>query len=206
MNRKSEFPKENRRQDMDWDNLPIILIVIAAILICTLAWNLGQLKADKMEELPSLTAEPIAIEEPAEEEELIEEKVEIEEKAEPKLTDRDMIAMIVMGESRGEKFIGKVAVAAVVINRSRERGMTIEEVCTEEDQFVYPYYGTVSLSCYEAVDYAMEHMSLFPKNMLYFRNTMYHEKLGIPYTQIGGHYFSTEGEPEWEIETLGEKD
>ena len=62
---------------MDWDNLPIILIVIAVILICTLIGNIGQLKADEMEELPSLTAEPIAIEEPTEEEELIEEKIEI---------------------------------------------------------------------------------------------------------------------------------
>ena len=197
----------NIANGVDWETLPIVFLIILLILIATLAYNIKEAMIESREDLPQLEAVPIEQEEETpDKEEVFEETVTLEEEAEPRLSDRDIIAMVVMAEAGGEKFVGKVAVAAVVINRSRERGMTIEEVCTEEDQFVYPYYGTVSLSCYEAVDYAMEHMSLFPKNMLYFRNTMYHEKYGIPYTQIGGHYFSTEGEPEWEIETLGEKD
>lgn len=204
MKKESELSKKHNKDGMDWDNLPIILLCIGAILLLTAFWNIRKLEEEKLQDIPELKSEPIVTEET--EEELIEETVEIEEKCEPRITERDMIAMVVMGESRGEKFIGKVAVAAVVLNRSETRKMSIEGVCSEEGQFVYPYYGTVSVSCYEAVDYAMEHRDVFPKNMVYFRNTMYHQDFGIPYTQIGGHYFSTEGEPEWDMETLGEKD
>lgn len=154
------------------------------------------------EELPEVKALPIEKRAPK----LIIEEYKLEEKAEPQISERDMMAAVVMAESGGEKFIGKVAVAAVILNRSKVRGISIPDIITETDQFVYPYYGTVSTACYEAVDYALEHRDLFPVNMIYFRNTKFHENFGEPYLQIGGHYFSTDGEPEWELETLGKKD
>lgn len=203
MKKESEFPRNHRKEGMDWENLPIILLVIGAILLLTAFWNFKKLEEEKLEDLPALTSEPIAIEEP---EEVIEvETVVIEEKCEPRFTERDMIAMVVMAESGRERFIGKVAVAAVVLNRSDLWNKSIEEICSQEGQFVYPYMGNVTYSCYEAVDYAMQHRDMFPMNMLYFRNTMYHD-FADPYIQIGNHYFSTDGAPEWELETLGEKD
>lgn len=203
MQKKSKFPIE-KKNVADWDALPIVLLLIGLILAVA---GLRGLKGYLEEKVytPGLTAYPIESS-GREEEELETGTVAIEEQAAPEISDRDIIAMVVMSEAGGEKFIGKVAVAAVVLNRASESGMTIEEVVTQENQFVYPYYGTVSAACYEAVDFAMRDRDLFPRNMLYFRSFKYHEDLGTPYIQIGGHYFSTEGEPEFDIETLGPKD
>lgn len=200
MRKPSEYPI--KKNGPDWDTLPIVLIIIGLILAVTGLYNLEQY-CESIVELPELKAEPIVVEKT---EEIIEETVVVEEQAEPRIPDRDILAMVVMAEAGGEKFIGKVAVAAVVLNRASMWDMTIGEVATQEDQFVYPYYGTVSVACYEAVDYAMQNRDLFPSNMLYFRNFKYHENIGEPYIQIGGHFFSTEKEPEWELENLGERD
>lgn len=195
MVKKSDFPKRNT--DLDLDSFPIILAAVVGILIITALYGLNA----RAEETDKLKAEPIP-----EKVEIIEETVVIEEKAEKEtISDRDILAMVVMAEAGSEKFIGKVAVAEVVLNRARADQMTVEEVVTSPSQFSYPYYGTVSLACYEAVDYAMDHRNLFPRNMLYFRNTKYHN-FGTPYEQIGNHYFSTEGDAEWDNETLGKKD
>ena len=136
-----------------------------------------------------------------------------EEPEEPvyKMTDRDYVAAVVMAEARGEKFIGKVAVAAVILNRAEEWNKTIQQIVEAEGQFAYPYTGVISASAYEAVDFALENRDLFPKNMLYFRSGHYHENNNPyidyhDYIQIGGHYFSTDGISEWDMENLGEKD
>lgn len=129
----------------------------------------------------------------------------------PLMTDRDYMAAVVMTEARGEKFIGKVAVAAVILNRAEEWNKTIQQIVEAEGQFAYPYTGVISASAYEAVDFALENRDLFPKNMLYFRSGHYHENNNPyidyhDYIQIGGHYFSTDGISEWDMENLGEKD
>lgn len=197
MRKPSDYPI--KKNGLDWDTLPIVLIIIGLMLAVTGLHNLKQY-CESTVELPELVAEPIVVEET---EEIIEETVVVEEQAEPQIQDRDILAMVVMAEAGGEKFIGKVAVAAVVLNRASMWDMTIGEVATQENQFVYPYYGTVSVACYEAVDFAMQNRDMFPSNMVYFRSFKYHEDLGEPYIQIGGHFFSTEGIPEWEFESLG---
>lgn len=184
--------------DPENDSLPIVIIAVAVIVLIIGLYHVLNIKVDTQE--PELEAKPIP-----EETVLIEESVSIEQKAAPEISDREMIARVVMAESRGEKFIGKVAVAAVVLNRSRTWNKSVKEICEAEGQFDYPFYGKVSNSCYEAVDYAMQHRDIFPKNMLYFRNKQYHD-FADPYIQIGNHYFSTDGDPEWEIETLGKED
>ena len=190
-----------RKKGFDWDSFPIVLMVIIGILAFSLIDWMAH-TGDRPEDLPELKASPIK-------EEIIEERVVIEKKAEKRFekkpTDRDILAIVVMAESEGEKFIGKVAVATVVLNRASRDSLSIEEVVTSPNQFSNPYEGKVSTACYEAVDYALEHRDLFPKNMLYFRNKRYH-KFGIPYMQIGNHYFSTDGEAEWDLETLGKTD
>ena len=67
MKKESEFPKNNRKEGMDWENLPIILLVIGAILMLTAIWNFKKLEEEKLESLPVLASEPIAIEETEEE-------------------------------------------------------------------------------------------------------------------------------------------
>lgn len=181
-----------------FDTLVITVFIVLIIVLCVVG---RRAEAESVAEEPSIEslAVPIDIPEP----ELVilaEEPME-----EETISDRDILAMVVMAEAGGEKFIGKVAVATTVLNRSWQWGRSIESIVSEESQYVYPYYGTVSAACYEAVDYALENRDLFPKNMFYFRNTHYHD-FGEPYIQIGNHYFSTDGLPEYDLESLGIKD
>lgn len=201
MNKPSEFPKIEKIKEYK-SMLPLIISIVLVIGLLIYG-AISMIKEE--EELPELKGEPIS--EIPDEEEIIIKEVVIEEKAQPKLTDREIIARVVAAEARGERFVGKVAVAAVVINRAREFGMTIEEVVTSPNQFAWPYDGEVSVSCYEAVDYALENRDLFPRNMLYFKAADFHTFRGaVDYMQIGKHYFSTKGDPEWDMETLGIKD
>ena len=141
------------------------------------------------EEPNHLKAEPIAHEEIIEEPEQIE---EIVEKA-PVVSDEDLMAAVVMAEAGNQEIIGKVAVAMVILNRCDEWGMTVESVVSQEGQFAYPYHGTITEACYTAVRIAEENRELFPSDMLYFRNTKFHD-FGEPYLQIQGHFFSRKGE------------
>ena len=100
-----------------------------------------------------------------------------------------LIAMVVMSEAGNQDMLGKCAVASVVLNRCDYFGLTVESVVKAKGQFSFPYYGTVSEDCYRAVEIAEQNRDLFPATMLYFRNTHYHN-FGIPYEQIGDHYFS----------------
>ena len=147
------------------------------------------------EQTPTLEATPIEtaeeITEVKEEPEIIE---EVEEKA-PIMSDEDIIAMVVMAEAGNQDMLGKVAVATVVLNRADYFGTTIESVVKEPNQFSFPYYGTVSEDCYRAVEIAQANRDLFPATMMYFRNTKYHS-FGIPYEQIGDHFFSLREEKE----------
>lgn len=121
---------------------------------------------------------------------IIEETVEFEQDA-PLISEDDLMAKVVMAEAGWEPFVGKVAVAAVILNRAEMYEQTIYEVLTAPNQFAKPAY-IVTEDCYKAVEFAKENRDLFPTDMIYFRNKYYHKDLGYPYIQIGGHYFSTE--------------
>ena len=185
-------------KNIDWESFLFVFLLIAGVIIITTTYILFSPKADA-EELPEPTATPIVTEEVREEPEPVQEVAEVVEEEpeskQPILSDTDIIAMIVMAEAGNQPMVGKVAVAACVLNRCDYWGLTVETVANQPDQFSYPYYGTVSEDCYRAVKIAEENRELFPETMIYFRNTKYHS-FGEPYIQIGDHYFSTIKESE----------
>jgi hypothetical protein len=162
----------------------LIWLIGMAIAIATYLLLHG---ADVHDDVSVLKGEPIK-KTPVEE---IITETEVIEKEAPKPSDEDLIAAVVMAEAGNQEMVGKVAVAMVVLNRCDKWGMTVESVVSQEGQFAYPYYGTVNEDCYTAVRIAQENRELFPEDMVYFRNTKFHD-FGIPYLQIQGHYFSTE--------------
>lgn len=106
-------------------------------------------------------------------------------------TDRDdLIAKTVEAEAGIEPFIGKVAVAATILNRMELRGMTAEEVIYERNQYATPK-SEASEESRRAVEVAKANRDLFPKTMTLFRTDHYHTlKYAADYVQIGRHYFS----------------
>lgn len=185
----SKFPKKDNRTMKDDEDLRIVLCGIALLLVVAgLAVVYIATHPAKQEEI-FLKAEPIVSQ--ATDVESIEEVTETEEEdpKTPILSDEELIAMVVMSEAGNQDMLGKVAVASVVLNRCDYFGLTVESVVKAKGQFSFPYYGTVSEDCYRAVEIAQKSRDLFPATMLYFRNTHYHN-FGIPYEQIGDHYFS----------------
>jgi hypothetical protein len=139
--------------------------------------------------------EPIAVfEETVEMNEIEVQTVSFEQEA-PLISEDELMAKVIMAEAGSEKFAGKVAVAIAILNRSDYYEQTIYEVLTAPNQFASPAY-IVTEDCYKAVEFAKENRDLFPEDMIYFRNKYYHKNLGVPYIQIGGHFFSTVEEHE----------
>ena len=164
------------------------VVWLIALLLVVAGLSVFYVSTKQTKEDFVLKAEPIKQVTAAE---IIEEVTEAEEE-EPKapiLSDQELIAMVVMSEAGNQDMLGKVAVASVVLNRCDYFGLTVESVVKAKGQFSFPYYGTVSEDCYRAVEIAEQSRDLFPATMLYFRNTKYHD-FGIPYEQIGDHYFS----------------
>ena len=120
---------------------------------------------------------------------IIEETVVLEQEA-PLISEDDLMAKVIQAEAGNEPLIGKVAVAATILNRADKWDMTIYEVLTQPHQYASPAY-IVSEDCYKAVELARENRDLFPEDMLWFRTKHYHA-FGEPYTVIGSHWFSTE--------------
>lgn len=185
MNILSNFPKENKNEKGITDYIPVIAFTIACFLaMLALIWRVMQIPED----LEELVGEPI--------QKVVEvEKVEAEAEPEPEkepvvhLTDDDIIAAIVMSESGNQDMLGKVAVAATVLNRADYFGLTIEQVANAKNAYSYPYYGVITSDCYRAVEIARENRDLFPATMMWFKTKDYHT-FAEPYEKIGEHYFS----------------
>ena len=172
----------NDREDLRF------VVWIVALLLVVAGLSIFYVATKQTNEDFILKAEPIKQVTAAE----IVEKITETEEEEPKtpiLSDQELIAMVVMSEAGNQDMLGKVAVASVVLNRCDYFGLTVESVVKAKGQFSFPYYGTVTDECYRAVEIAEHSRDLFPATMLYFRNTKYHD-FGIPYEQIGDHYFS----------------
>lgn len=122
---------------------------------------------------------------------IIEETVVLEQEA-PLISEDDLMAKVIQAEAGNEPLIGKVAVAATILNRAEKWDMTIYEVLIQPHQYASPAY-IVDEECYKAVELARENRDLFPEDMLWFRTKHYHT-FGEHYTVIGSHYFSTEEE------------
>jgi spore germination cell wall hydrolase CwlJ-like protein len=100
------------------------------------------------------------------------------------------IARVVYAEARGEKFDGKVAVAAVVINRFESGlfGSTVKKVVLARNQFaVSRRYND---ECMAAVAAAIHQHDVFPDDMYYFQaSKSKHWRSFDYYTRIGHHSF-----------------
>lgn len=172
------------------DYIRIAVLMILAALIGTfigeLAWNNVPTLSDAPQVDP--LAQPIVYqtEEVADLGVIHEDLIVFEELTE---ADRDeLIARVVEAEAGIEPFIGKVAVATVILNRMEARNMTAEQVIYEKNQFTAPA-DKASEDSIRAVAFAKEARDLFPANMTLFRNQHYHT-YGEQYIQIGRHYFS----------------
>jgi N-acetylmuramoyl-L-alanine amidase len=100
------------------------------------------------------------------------------------------IARVVYAEARGETFEGKVAVAAVVLNRfeSGQFGSTVKRVVFARNQFaVSRRYND---ECMIAVMAAIDQRDAFPDDMYYFQaSKRKHWRSFEYYTRIGNHSF-----------------
>ena len=179
----SNYPKKDNNENLTY--LPLIIMMLLAA-VGTIVFVIVT-RPTKAADVPEITAEPIPIEEP------IIEVIEEEPEESHRMTDDEIIAMVVMAEAGNQELLGKVAVAMTILNRCDAWGKTVEEVINEPNQYTFPYYGTVSEECFRAVEIARENRDLFPEDMFYFRTTHYHT-FGEPYMVIGSHYFSTQGE------------
>jgi len=169
----------------------IIFAVIAIVevgLICFAIFLIESALNSIDVKVIEVQAHPIVIEE----EEEIEETIEEPEITIPVKSDVDVIAATVEGEGGNQPLVGKVAIAATMLNRMDYTGRSAESIALEAYN-AYPYYGPVSEESYKAVEIAMNNRDLFPSDMMYFRAGHYHD-FGVPYCQIGDHYFSTKGE------------
>ena len=104
--------------------------------------------------------------------------------------DIDEIARVVMSEANAEPMVGKVAVAATILNRARIFDMSIHEVIHTPNAYSSHWTGKVSQECYDAVEMYLQCPTLFPDDMVYFQQHSF-PKWGEEYLQIGAHYFGT---------------
>lgn len=194
MNIISNFPEEDKEEVKSGIKyyFPLIAFMTACFLaMLVLAWKICQIPEEYEELGEPIVYQPIEeAEEPVEEiEEVIEEPIEEEPEVYVHMTDDDIIAAVVMSEAGNQEMVGKVAVAAVILNRADYFDITVEQVVSAKNQFSYPYYGKIDESAYKAVEIARKNRDLFDSNMLYFRTKHYHE-FGEPYIVVGDHYFS----------------
>ena len=176
--------RERRQGENREDAFPLLIFLILIAALLTIVAMLAASTMGAEAKARELIGEPIP-----EREEVYEETVVLSQEAQ--LTDEDILARVVMAEAGNQELIGKVAVAATVLNRSDMWDQTVLQVVSARNQYAWPYYGIVDAECYEAVRIAMAERDLFPRNMIYFRTSHYH-KIGTPYIQIEDHYFSTE--------------
>ena len=104
--------------------------------------------------------------------------------------DLDEMALVVMSEANAEPMVGKVAVAATILNRARIFDMSIHEVIHTPNAYSSHWKGKVSQECYDAVTMSIQCPTLFPDDMVYFQQHSF-PKWGEEYLQIGAHYFGT---------------
>lgn len=116
-----------------------------------------------------------------------------------KLENVEMMAKIVHGEARGESFIGKVGVAAVVLNRIEDPDFpdSTEEVVFQRNAFTAvnddQYLLTPTKSAYDAVKEAMDGMDPTMGAVYYYNPAGVSDEWIFSrtvLTQIGRHFFA----------------
>ncbi len=104
--------------------------------------------------------------------------------------EKAFVARVVYAEARGEGFEGKVAVAAVVLNRfeSGRFGGTVKRVVFARRQFAVS--GRYNDECMAAVNVAIDQDNAFPDDMYYFRVSQSKKWRNFDYYgRIGNHSF-----------------
>lgn len=107
--------------------------------------------------------------------------------------DRDLVERIVMAEAGVEPYPGIIAVAQVILDQSREWGISVRETCTVPGRFTTPYAGDVS----DRVRTAVHEVFDLGVRVTDEPITHFHNPTVDPYwahtltfvTQIGGHLF-----------------
>lgn len=163
--------------------------VVATLVLLTVGTVIC--KAQPVEFTPLVEAEPILEVQEEEPEEIL--FVDERTEAKHEIEQLELIARVVCSESNNQPFVGKVAVATTVINRSEYYDLPVEGVVSAPNQYVCGLYYTEE--CMDAVEFALNNRGLFPRNMMWFRTGHYHN-FGKPYTVIGDHYFSYLAESE----------
>ena len=116
-----------------------------------------------------------------------------------KLENVEMMAKIIHGEARGESFIGKVGVAAVIMNRIESSGFpdTIEEVIFQRNAFTAviddQYLLTPKKSAYDAAKEAMDGEDPTMGAVFYYNPDGVSDEWIFSrtvLTQIGRHFFA----------------
>lgn len=189
----SKFPSNDNNNMYDGRRGPQyfvpVLMFTGACLIAFLAfeWRIIAETADFLEAEPAVVGEPI-------QEIPVEETVE-ETEPEPErpikpyyMTDDDILAAVAMSEAGNQDLLGKAFVILTVLNRCDYYGLTVEEVVNAPNQYSYPYYGSITAECYEAVGLARNYREIAP-DVMWFRTGNYHN-IGTPAFQWGDHYFS----------------
>lgn len=204
----SKFPKKGNRKMKNDEDLRFAISIIALLLVVMgLAIVYIATKPAKQEEI-FLKAEPIVTEQATEPVEIVEElsgghetvevtvAEEVKEEKKPILSDEEIMAKVVHAEAKGEKLLGQVLVAYTILNRVDYRGMTVESVVKEPNQYSYDESIKPTDANYRAViiaelirDFIPD---LLPDTMMWFQAGDYHkgDDCGVPYIHVGGHYFN----------------
>ena len=125
-------------------------------------------------------------------------ELDIAENKEDKLleyTEEEILLLerVTMSETSIEPYDCKVATCVTILKRGKMYNKAIEEVIYEPYQFSFADNGKPTDEVKRAVVDAIENEGNYPDNMIYFRADYYHD-FGVPYKQIGGHYFSLKEE------------
>ena len=187
----SKFPKNDNNNLDDGRKgpqyfVPVLMFTGACLIaFLTFEWRIIAETADFLEAEPAVVGEPI-------QEIPIEETVEETEPERPikpyYMTDDDILAAVAMSEAGNQDLLGKAFVILTVLNRCDYYGLTVDEVVNAPNQYSYPYYGSITAECYEAVGLARNYREIAP-DIMWFRTGNYHN-IGTPAFQWGDHYFS----------------
>lgn len=184
------------------DKITIIMIIMAITIVATLI--IGILMVISINKKKPVEVE-LVVKAPAKQieyEKIIEVREEAQEFTEIQLwaipvseEDLELMSRVVMSEASTVPYIGKVAVASVIVNRVIDGrwGDTVHDVIYYEDAFSTADNGEVTDECRAAVIQALECSNAFPKDMFWFRSDHYHD-FGYDYTPLGNLYFSTENQ------------
>lgn len=106
-------------------------------------------------------------------------------------SDIHLMARVVMSEASTLNFMGKQAVAEVILNRvaSDKYPDNIYDVIYQENAFSISNNGEPTEECYDAILFAIQY-NAFPDDMYWFRNN--YVQYGYECLVVGNMYFSTE--------------